>query len=83
MAGAVQSLAGAVRYPILIGLTLALPLAVAQEQPTAAWHGSIRNSAGAPIAGATVRLVGSQTGESATGADGNFRLPGLPPDSTS
>ena len=79
MAGAVQTLACAVRYPIFIGLILALPLATAQEQPTAIWHGSIRNSAGAPIAGATVRLAGSQTGESATGADGTFTLSALPP----
>ncbi len=78
MAGAVQNLAGAVRYSILIGLTLGLPLAAAQEQPTAVWHGSIRNSAGAPIAGATVRLAGSETGESATGADGTFTLSPLP-----
>ena len=78
MARVVQSFARIVRSLILVGLALALPL-VAQDKPPAIWHGSVRNSAGAPIAGARVRLSGTATAESTTSADGIFRLPGLPP----
>jgi len=78
MAGAIQSFAHIVRYSILVGLALALPL-VAQEQPTAVWHGSVRNNAGAAIAGARVRLMGATTVESTTSTDGSFKLSALPP----
>jgi len=78
MAGVVQSFARIVRYSILVGLALALPL-LAQDQPTAIWHGSVRNSVGAPIAGARVRLMGAATAESTTSTDGSFRLSALPP----
>ena len=78
MAGVFQSLASLLRKSIFLGLAFALPL-VAQDQSPSVWRGSVRNSAGAPIAGAKVRLMGGAVAESETGPDGTFRLPALPP----
>lgn len=50
----------------------------AQLPATAVWHGSLRNPAGAPIAGTKVRLSGKATAEADTAADGSFALSGLP-----
>src|SRR6266852_2207938 len=55
------------------------------QQPTSSqWQGFLRNAAGAPIAGAKVRLAPSATASSAasaedtTAADGQFHLAPLP-----
>jgi hypothetical protein len=61
-----------------LGLVLAAPL-FAQEQTTAVWHGILRNSAGAPIAGAKLQLAGTARAESSTATNGTFALPPLPP----
>ena len=50
-----------------------------QEQTTSVWHGYLRNSMSAPVAGAKVRLAGAATAEASTAADGAFTLPALPP----
>ena len=63
--------------PLLtLGLVFAMPLP-AQEQATVMWHGLLRDSAGAPIANAKVKLTGAATGEANTGADGSFTLSSL------
>src|ERR1700757_4222017 len=49
----------------------AAPL-LAQEQTSAVWHGWLRNSAGAPIAGAKVQLVGTVNKTATTGSNGEF-----------
>jgi len=48
----------------------------AQEPSTGqAWQGALRNTAGAPIAGATIRLTGKGgSAEATTGADGEFHM---------
>src|SRR5215469_74830 len=67
----------AASWVLALGVICALPL-FAQEQPTAIWSGTLRNTAGAPIAGAEVQLAGSATAESKTVTDGSFRLAPLP-----
>ena len=64
-----------VTFLILSGLAVA---ARSQQRVTAVWHGYLRNSAGAPIAGARVQLAGAATGEASTAADGDFTLSALP-----
>ncbi len=65
--------------PLLtLGLMFATPL-LAQEQAALGWHGLLRDSAGAPIAAAKVKLTGAATGEANTGSDGAFTLHALPP----
>src|ERR1035438_6461515 len=61
---------------LLFTLTIA---SWAQQPATAIWHGYLRNSAGAPIVGAKVRLEGGATAEASTATDGAFMLPALPP----
>src|ERR1035438_3723175 len=78
MARVFQSLASFLRNFIFLGLAFALSL-IAQDHSPSVWHGSVRNSAGAPIAGARVRLIGGVVAESQAGPDGTFRLPALPP----
>src|ERR1035438_2393784 len=78
MARVFQSLASFLRNFIFLGLAFALSL-IAQDHSPSVWHGSVRNSAGAPIAGAKVRLIGGVVAESETGPDGTFQLPALPP----
>jgi hypothetical protein len=73
----IRSLARNGVYSIL-GLALAPPL-VAQDQPTAIWRGSVRHSAGAPIAGARVRLTCAATAESTTSTDGSLKPAALSP----
>ncbi len=52
----------------------------AQPAPQATWSGVLRNTAGAPIAGAKVRLSAhGNKAEASTDADGEFHLPTLPP----
>ena len=65
-----------------VSLALAAPASpaaqVQQPVPAATWQGALRNTAGAPIGGAKVRLTaGSVSSEAVTGADGQFRLPPL------
>jgi hypothetical protein len=62
---------------LVIGLVFAGPL-VGQEQGASIWHGYLRNTAGAPIAGAKVRLAGAATAQVSTATDGAFTLPALP-----
>ena len=51
----------------------------AQPPDPSIWQGVLRNGAGAPLAGATVKLTGhSDSGQSVTGADGRFQLTPLP-----
>ena len=60
--------------PLLtLGLVFATPL-LAQEQAAFGWHGLLRDSNGAPIADAKVKLTGAATAEANTGADGSFAL---------
>src|SRR6202789_2974279 len=63
--------------PLLtLGLVFATPL-LAQDQAAFGWHGLLRDSAGAPIADAKVKLTGAATAEANTGADGSFTLSAL------
>src|ERR1700723_2094699 len=63
--------------PLLtLGLVFATPL-LAQEQAAFGWHGLLRDSAGAPIADAKVKLTGAATAEANTGGDGSFTLSAL------
>jgi hypothetical protein len=62
---------------LVLGLTLAAPL-FAQTQTAVVWHGLLRNSAGAPIADAEVKLAGAATSVAHTGTDGSFALAALP-----
>src|ERR1035438_9209851 len=78
MAGVFQNLALLLRNSAFLALALTLPLA-AQDHSTSVWHGFVRSSAGAPIAGAKVQLTGGAVAQSETGPDGSFRLPALPP----
>jgi hypothetical protein len=51
----------------------------AQQQVQAVWEGTLRNSTGAPIANATIELVGgSARDEATTGVNGTFRVSALP-----
>ncbi len=60
-------------------LALAGAGAWAQQLALTVWQGVVRNSAGAPIPAAKVRLAASNaSAEAITGADGSFRLTGLP-----
>src|SRR6202167_5764813 len=62
---------------LVLVLALAVPL-FAQEQSTSAlWRGVVKNTAGTPMVGATVRLKGTSTAESTTAADGSFSLVAL------
>jgi hypothetical protein len=54
-------------------LVLATPL-LAQEQAAFGWHGLLRDSAGAPITDAKVKVTGASTAEGNTGSDGRFTL---------
>ena len=66
----------------LAGL-LATPAFAALQSvaPQASWSGALRNTAGAPIPGATVTLLTDQNEErtAVTGPDGRFAVPGLLP----
>ena len=64
---------------VFLAIPIAASLAQSQQPPTAAWQGFLRDSAGAPIASAKVRLAGNGTqAEAATAADGQFHLASLP-----
>jgi hypothetical protein len=67
-------------FVLIIAAWLLVP-AGAWAQPVAlpVWQGILRNAAGAPIPGATVRLTASAAAEAVTGADGSFRLLNLAP----
>jgi hypothetical protein len=66
-------------------LTLAAVFVFAAARPQqplapAAWQGTLRDTTGAPIAQATIRLAGNGAGaEAVTGADGRFRFAALQP----
>jgi hypothetical protein len=52
---------------------------VAQSSALPAWRGTLRDSSGAPVAGAKIRLsADGKTAEAVTAADGQFRLQPLP-----
>ncbi len=65
-------------------LTLALLLCLtasgrAQQATGPVWQGILRNTAGVPVAGATIRLAAQQSqAQSVTGADGQFRFSVMP-----
>src|SRR5579863_9272130 len=63
--------------PLLtLGFVFATPL-LAQQQASFGWRGLLRDSAGAPIADAKVKLTGAATAEANTGTDGSFTLSAL------
>ena len=65
-------------FPML-GLLLLTGAALAQDVARPVWQGVVRDGAGAPVAGAKVQLaVGQVKAETVSGADGQFRLSGLP-----
>jgi hypothetical protein len=65
--------------PVSFLVFLAFTVASSAQQPAAAiWHGYLRNSASAPIAGAKVCLAGGATAEAITGGDGAFTFRALP-----
>src|SRR5580658_8853908 len=70
-------LAGCVRKLLVLELAIAVPL-FSQNQTAVVWHGLLRNSEGAPIAGAEVKLSGAAKAQANTIADGSFTLPALP-----
>src|ERR1700758_5136498 len=61
---------------LTLGIVFATSL-LAQEQAAFAWHGLLRDSAGAPIADARLKLTGTATAEASTSADGSFTLSAL------
>src|SRR5580692_690432 len=61
---------------VTLGFVFATPL-LAQEQAAFGWHGLLRDSDGAPIADAKVKLTGAATAQANTGADGSFTLSAL------
>jgi hypothetical protein len=77
MKWASKRLAGSVRKLLVLGCAIVAPLC-AQEQTAVVWHGLLRNSEGAPIAGAKVKLSGAATAQANTVADGSFTLPAVP-----
>jgi hypothetical protein len=64
-------------YAVLI--PFALPIGAQQSAPVQpVWQGRLHNEAGAPIAGATIRLAGNgDSSEVITGPDGAFRIDSL------
>jgi hypothetical protein len=58
----------------MLVLALAVPLSAQEQSTSTIWRGLVKNSGGAPIAGAKVRLKGTSTAESTTAADGSFSL---------
>src|ERR1700722_8493588 len=66
-----RRLAGSARKLLVLGWAIAVPL-FSQNQTDAVWHGLLRNSEGAPIAGAEVRLSGAAKALANTIADGSF-----------
>ena len=72
----ISALAGVIASLCLI-ITAPAPAQPAPSSP--AWHGVLRNTAGAPIPDATVRLAGpTSSAEARTAADGSFHLSALP-----
>ncbi len=72
-----KKFAGSVMKLLMLGLAFAAPLG-AQEQTAIVWHGVLRNSEGAPIAGAQVKLSGAAAAQADTNSDGSFTLAALP-----
>ena len=68
-------------FSILLGLLLVQAhSAIAQQPAEPAFHGVLRNSAGAPISGAKIQLTATSAhSEAVTGADGQFQLSPLAP----
>jgi hypothetical protein len=63
---------------LIVMLLVACGVAIAQQQT--AWEGVLRETSGAPVAGARVALAGNGAkAEATTGADGRFRIGGLNP----
>ncbi len=65
----VSNLTGDVGLPTIIGSPTAVP--------TATIRGMVTDGNGNPLAGTTIRLNGSQSGMTQTGADGSFSFAGL------
>jgi hypothetical protein len=65
---------------LLLTVFLLCAASTPAQQPAATliWQGVLHNAAGAPIAGAKIRLaIGAANAEAVTGADGRFRVTGL------
>jgi hypothetical protein len=77
MRRSLKRLASLAGHILILALALAAPV-LAQEQSAVVWHGFLRNSGDAPIAGAKVRLAGATAAEANTAADGSFTLSALP-----
>jgi hypothetical protein len=76
---AVYSLRSLFSLLLAVLILLAAPTGAQQSVAGPVWQGIVRNAAGAPIAGAKVRLASqSAASEAVTGADGQFRLSPLP-----
>src|SRR5271170_8121279 len=76
---AIRSLKSLFALVLAVFIPLAAPTRAQQSAAGPVWQGILRNAAGAPIAGAKVRLASqSATSEAVTGADGQFRLSPLP-----
>jgi len=64
--------------PVVLGVLLASTLGAAQPAAGPVWQGVVRDTGGAPLVGAKVRLVGKgASAEAVTGADGRFHLAAL------
>jgi len=63
----------------LAGLLFLNLAAFSQQAAQPVWRGIVRDTAGAPVAGAKVRLAAKQVqAEAMTAADGQFKIPALP-----
>jgi hypothetical protein len=66
-------------FLFVFSLLSGMHLSAQQPSPLPGWQGTLRNAAGAPIAGAAVRLAAPGAGaESKTDANGKFHLRPLP-----
>ena len=66
---------------VLFAALLLFGASLSAEEPSLpTWRGTIHNAAGAPLAGAQIRLTGNrESAEAKTAADGQFHLKPLPP----
>lgn len=65
-------------FCILVGALCLVPTAAGQDASTATLEGTVTDTTGTPLAGANVRIGGTQLGASAD-ADGMYRITGIEP----
>lgn len=66
------------RWTVLLLVALVAGRLTMAQQAQAVWEGTLRSTAGAPIANATVALVANEArAEARTGADGHFSVTGI------